>query len=262
MQNRYVGDVGDYGKYALLRALCQPAPEIALAVIWCLFPDESHNNDGRHISYLRDKRFVQLDPDLHEKLAHIVFRERRSLSEVEKSGCLPVSTVFCSEPISATHIVQDGASERRRYRAEWLSDCLHRTRNCDLAFFDPDNGLEIASVAKHQPKAGKYIYWDELVPFWRRGNSLLIYHHLNRTESASNQVEMLARRCTTELYGANPVPLVFRRGSSRVFWLIHHVDPLGCELQRRARDMLNSGWSRHFQPFGWPNTAHAAASAP
>jgi hypothetical protein len=55
MQDRYVGDVGDFAKYALLRRLCgQPGERaIRLGVVWCLFPDESLTNDGRHISNSR-----------------------------------------------------------------------------------------------------------------------------------------------------------------------------------------------------------------
>src|SRR5690348_3816657 len=53
MQDRYVGDVGDFAKYGLLRRLTGRAGErkVRLGVVWCLFPDEAHNNDGRHISY-------------------------------------------------------------------------------------------------------------------------------------------------------------------------------------------------------------------
>ena len=43
------------------------------------------------------------------------------------------------------------------------------------------------------------------------------YHHLNRITSASHQVANLAQRFTAELDSANVIPLVFRRGSSRVF---------------------------------------------
>jgi hypothetical protein len=89
MQNRYVGDVGDYGKYALLRGLCDPdaRPAVRLGVVWCLFPDETFNNDGKHISYLKDPQFAQLDIDLHAALAVIV-------STVEEV-CLP----FASTPV-------------------------------------------------------------------------------------------------------------------------------------------------------------------
>lgn len=39
MQDRYVGDIGDFGKYGLLRALC--AHDLSLGVVWYLVPDES-----------------------------------------------------------------------------------------------------------------------------------------------------------------------------------------------------------------------------
>jgi hypothetical protein len=46
MQDRYAGDIGDFVKLAILRAL---APGWHLGVAWWLYPDESHNGDGRHI---------------------------------------------------------------------------------------------------------------------------------------------------------------------------------------------------------------------
>ena len=49
MQNRYVGDIGDYLKLGILRAL---SPGYHLGVAWWLFPDEAHNRDGRHIGYM------------------------------------------------------------------------------------------------------------------------------------------------------------------------------------------------------------------
>jgi hypothetical protein len=253
MQNRYVGDVGDYGKYALLRVLCQPEASINLAVIWCLFPDESGNNDGRHVSYLRDQGFARLDVRLHATLADIVTKSRRNIAAIGDSGCLPASTVFCADPISAADAAQARSTERLRHRAEWLEACIRRTSTCELVFFDPDNGLEIASIPKHHPKSGKYIYWDELAQFWRRRNTLLIYHHLNRTVNAAKQVTGLTKRFAVEFPDARIIPLVFRRGSARVFWLVHHGDDLGRKLERRAANMLGGGWSRHFRPFGWPD---------
>ena len=40
MQNRYVGDVGDFGKYGLLRALCAPAGNnsVTRPAWWSLVP--------------------------------------------------------------------------------------------------------------------------------------------------------------------------------------------------------------------------------
>ena len=49
MQNRYVGDIGDYLKLGILRAL---SPKYRLGVAWWIYPDETHNADGQHIGYL------------------------------------------------------------------------------------------------------------------------------------------------------------------------------------------------------------------
>ena len=264
MQNRYVGDVGDYGKYALLRRLSgsENGLSVGLGVVWCLFPDENQKNDGSYISYLENYEFTELDPGLHGILDRIVSSGQRSVIAISEYGCLPLSTIFFADPISSAKGARIAPAERILHREAWLRACLNETQKCELVFFDPDNGLEVSSVPKHHPKAGKYIYWNELAPFWQRGNTLLIYHHLNRTVSAARQVEVLAVRFATEFDQARIVPLVFRRGSSRVFWLIHHGDDLGRELEGRAVDLLNGGWSQHFRPFGWPGHDQASTCAP
>jgi hypothetical protein len=40
---------------------------------------------------------------------------------------------------------------------------------------------------------------DEIAAFWGRGDTLLIYHHLNRTASAARQVDSLKLRLGTFL---------------------------------------------------------------
>ncbi len=67
MQNRYVADIGDYLKLGILRALL---PGYRLGVAWWLFPDESHNQDGRHVGYLqRPEQWRHFDPMLFDVLA-------------------------------------------------------------------------------------------------------------------------------------------------------------------------------------------------
>lgn len=101
MQNRYVGDLGDYGKYALLRAVCTPSNNLALrlGVAWYLFPNENHNNDGRHITYLKSGLYRDLDPDLHDTLSELVNSDRRSVSEIRNAAIMPQNTVFVARPV-------------------------------------------------------------------------------------------------------------------------------------------------------------------
>ena len=74
LQNRYVGDLGDFGKYGLLKALC--GDTLKLGVNWYLIPDESHN--GKHTAYLKSTHkdstaYRSCDPELYDSLRKIVF---------------------------------------------------------------------------------------------------------------------------------------------------------------------------------------------
>jgi hypothetical protein len=94
MQSRYVGDIGDYLKLGILRAL---SPGYHLGVAWWLFPDETHNKDGRHIGYLnRPQQWRHFDPDLFDALRRIVLSTQRNVHTLEVAGVLPDAT-FASE---------------------------------------------------------------------------------------------------------------------------------------------------------------------
>ena len=251
MQNRYVGDVGDFAKYALLRRMGGTSVErpVRIAVVWCLFPDESHNNDGRHVSYVRRPEFADLDDKLLKMLRQIIKSGKRSISAVASAQILPKGTIFCNKLVSLPKGSRSKGTDRLLHRSSWLEGCLKVTSNSELIFFDPDNGLEVSSIPKHDVKAGKYIYWDELELFWSRGHALLIYHHLNRTKPAADQVALLTARIQANFEGGVVKALVFRRGSCRVFWLVCRPNSLGSDLQRRAEAFLSGNWSKHFRSF-------------
>lgn len=245
MQNRYVGDVGDFGKYALLRALVSDA--LALAVVWCAFPDENHNGDGRHVSYLDNARYRALDPELHDELVRIVKDGRRSMAEVEAAPIFRRNTMFVRKLSSGMSSGQTTTQRRSSYRREWVEAALADTVFANLVFFDPDNGIGTAATARNGPKGGKFIYWDELLRFWERGQSLVVYHHLNRTASVAAQTESLRVRFHSEL-GHVPflAPLTFRRGSCRHFWIVGQ-EVHGRALRKGVRSFLDAGWHAHFE---------------
>ena len=107
MQNQYVGDIGDFGKYGLLRHLTgmrgDAAPEDALrlGVVWYLFPDEAPiRMTGSLTGYLCDKRdnhekFRNCDTDLYDALHKIVMEEKiRNVAKVQESGILTGNTAY------------------------------------------------------------------------------------------------------------------------------------------------------------------------
>jgi hypothetical protein len=246
MQNRYVGDLGDFAKYALLRSIADKSG-FKLGVVWCLFENELHNCDGRHTSYLQRGEFRNLDPVLHDRLALIVRSGRRSVRTISRVKIFPSDTVLFDSPIAPSNRMRVDGAAREAYRTRWISQALAATLTCELIFFDPDNGLEIPSVPKHGPKAGKYIFLDELNSFWQRGQSLIIYHHLNRSASVQDQTCAVKNRILTKFADAEIVnSLLFRRGSCRHFWIIGQATH-SAELRSGVETMLASGWSRYFE---------------
>ena len=83
MQNMYVGDIGDYGKYGLLRALSQP--DYKLGIVWYLIPNESHLKDGKHIDFLSKLKYIDCDRPLFSTLSDIISSGKRNVSKIEKS---------------------------------------------------------------------------------------------------------------------------------------------------------------------------------
>lgn len=242
MQNRYVGDVGDFGKYGLLRTLTASS-KLQLAVLWYLYPDEAHNGDGRHLSYLAQPAFENLDPQLHHELRDLISAGKRSIAEVQRRPVLPSNTIYVDAALPGENAAR---SEIPLLRREWLLDALARTQEADIAFFDPDNGIETRSVPMNSRKGGKYVFWGELEPFWKRGQSLVIYHHLNRTAPIEAQTKALREKFRRHFPDAGLVaPLLFRRGSCRHFWLIGQGRHSG-DLQSGIEVLLASDWSRHF----------------
>jgi hypothetical protein len=245
MQDRYVGDVGDYGKYGLLRALARHSADCGpLAIVWCRYPDESHNSDGRHTSYLSSPAFAGLDPELHSTLRGIISRKERRIKAVQQAGIFQPDTIYFEDTPHA--VAGAKPSQRIAARAEWRARALDATCHAGVVFFDPDNGLETKSVPKSHPKAGKYIYWDDLLPFWTRGQSLIVYHHLNRTSPAAVQTAALRHEFMMH-FGSVPFldALLFRRGSCRHFWVVGQKRHANF-LRDFIRKFLDVGWHAHF----------------
>ena len=239
MQDRYVGDIGDFGKYALLNALA--GDELRLGVHWYLNRGEEDNADGRFTDY---KELRGCDPTLYEALQDIVRSGRRSVCEVERAGILPSGTVFFSLPLSSPD-----PWDRTAQRRAWNARALETLAGADLIFMDPDNGLSTKPTALLGAKGAKYVSVEELVPYVRRGKSVVIYHHADRHQGglAATVPTILAllRSLGSE---AAPLAFVFRRVSARVYFIVPakaHADI----LVRRCLQFLDTPWvaNGHFE---------------
>jgi hypothetical protein len=170
MQNRYVGDIGDYMKFGILRAL---SPGYHLGVAWWLFPDESHNQHGQHIGYLKQpEQWRHFDRPLFDALEKIVASGQRDVGALEMANLLP-GAIFASETIPVAGTI----AERLNQRHQWFTTVQRTLDGADLLFVDPDNGLEPEGYGHDSATAGKSVLLSELRALARPGRCLIVYHH-------------------------------------------------------------------------------------
>lgn len=245
MQNMYVGDIGDYGKYGLLRALA-PAYQ-KLGVVWYLVGNEYHLNDGRHIDYLEKLKFMDCDEELFVKLKQIIASNNRNLEQIQEDEILPDNTVYYDEQLSYDGVKANspmGRAERLRVREKWIGNAIEEVSGCDAVFLDPDNGLETPSVDKHKSKAPKYVFYNEVERFLSNTETVIIYHHLSRTGNHLSQISNRAQILKEISGDSNDViSLRFKPYSPRAYFIIT------CEsaVKQKVKEFLSSKWKDCFQ---------------
>ena len=171
MKDQYFGDINDYRKYGLLRALAGRG-ELDMCVAWMLTPNDE-GRDGGFRTYLREPaKWRGCDPELYDFLASVLAdSEQPRVSMIEGSSLLP-GTTFIEE------VVPDDRSRRR----DWGGRLLEAAVGAELVFLDPDNGFEVRSRPVGRKGSGKYALWDEVTRLYEAGSSVLIYQHFCREE--------------------------------------------------------------------------------
>jgi hypothetical protein len=169
MKNQYFGDLNDFKKYGLLRAL-SGSGRLSTAVCWTLTENDSRS-DGSRIRYLREPTvWRNRDPILFDHLREQVLRKGvRRVRAIERAGVLPNCRFFGG-------IVGDDAT----LRDDYFERFFRFAEGAELIFFDPDNGLGVKSVARGRKRSSKYLYQCELDRAFRVGHSVLFYQHFPR----------------------------------------------------------------------------------
>lgn len=183
MKDQYFGDINDYRKYGLLRALLSNAGG-RLLVAWMLTPDDG-GRDGRLRSYLEaPQTWRNYDPELFDGLADLLRSARQpSVSLIRGSTLLPRSSYYSA-------VVPDARPERDA----WFQGLLCAATGAGLIFLDPDNGIEVPSRPVGRKRSSKYVMWQEVEGLWSAGYSLLIYQHFRREKR-----ETFPQRLVSEL---------------------------------------------------------------
>ena len=219
-------------------------------------PDESHNADGKHVAYLDPahcsaSRFRALDPDLYVRLSGMATTEPvRSVAGLERCGALPAGTVTFAESLTFNDLQVSDKASRVARRSTWLDAALAATVGCELVLLDPDNGVRATdhTVSRHRNKSEKHAYVDEIKAFLDRGQSVVVYHHADRSALVPDQAQ---RRMSEIEAGCGVRPLAAVRASAgtvRLFVVI--AAPLHRQrLGDRLRALEGSPWASELRVY-------------
>ena len=166
MQDRYAGDIGDFGKFALLKTLS--AAGFTIGVNWyrtCPQSFEKQDDGKYHIP----QKYFSCDRQLAEKLSaisHLPMAER-TIRKLQDAGL--VDAIWFSDEVS----LKEG-------RLVWHRRAVSALSACDIVFLDPDNGLLVKSVGRGSARSVKYVFPEEVADYIARGISVVFYNHRQR----------------------------------------------------------------------------------
>jgi hypothetical protein len=241
MRDSYVADVGDFGKYALLKALA--GNDLRLGVVWCWNTLEDASQDGRFTEYAQLR---SCDPALHDNLLQILKGNQRTLVEVEKGSILPSTTLFYGDPIPAPHapcLSPAARDAQARLRETWFEQAFNTFSDAELVFLDPDNGLAGSRAKRHCRNSVKFVFTNEVTDWLGRGQSVILYQHQQR-KSLNEQVAEQRKMFGT---GTTCLAVSFHRRSVRIYYILPARDHR-VRLSERLTRFLAGAWGEHFSP--------------
>lgn len=249
MQNAYVGDIGDFAKYGLLRAICG---DRRLGVAWYLHPSPEqttgqHTGDGRHTKYLSDRNnWRDLDPQLFDTLRGLVRGGHRNVRRIEDSGLLGDAR-FAGEPLDIRRVP---IARRAAWRDRWFQAVKSRLTGCNLIFADPDNGLYPDERFKPtQHVSAKRIPITEVAQL-ADGRPTVIYHHNTRFRGGHHEE---IRYWMERLPGCQWA-WYWRRWSNRTFFVLNPDTAIERRLIAHAKRWRGHG---NLHPPEKPVPAHS-----
>jgi len=245
MQDRYVADVGDFGKFQLFRYLFEqeesPMSGKALSQIWFLHEGEGErNNDGRHIDYF--ERMMGSDEYLEHSLMDLLMRDKREVEELEKLKLLRNARFFYEQVPKA---LED--------RYLWLNKALTFSNRSQVVAVAPDNGmalkcnrkeesfdfLTLASDYTQKVYPHKYIFADEISYFYRLPylEICIVYQHLGRCFSHERQIMTLLESLRREYH--HVLAVKHKPYSPRVFFFLCKSQVIRESLELRLKAFEN-----------------------
>ena len=244
MKTQYFGDINDFHKYRLLRGLAKAG--LKLGVCWMLTPCDGRT-DGGKTEYL-DK------PEDYKAFAPEIFNAIKSVRmEVRESKSFAPFQNFKPEPIPGALFSEDCAEgaiaclDNQLERGAFISRTLGKfaTSNVDVAFFDPDNGLERSGgkPARGQLQSGKFIYWEEVEDVFERGLSVLLYQHGTQAESRERHIGRLRKEASNRL----PEARCWAFRTPHIFFLLITQERHFQLIKQWVKESSNDSWTSEFR---------------
>ena len=171
---------------------------------------------------------------------------------------LGAGTCFFGDLLDLADLPVAARAARQARRRSWVERALAATADCDLIFADPDNGIRSSGhrAPGHRTEAVKHAYLDELAGFARRGQSLIVYHHADRSAAVDQQARSRLADLAREV-PAEPVAAVrASRGTSRLFLVAAATPPHAGYLAGRLTAIQASPWGSELKVY-WPDPGSA-----
>ena len=236
MQDRYAGDIGDYGKIGLLRIL--QAHGLLVAVNWYrVDPLEIEKRDDGTFKQDDGKFLIPddlrvCDKELADTLFRIAMSKYRSVEVLEQANLIPGACYF-HELLKADN------------RDEWHRRAMEKLKGSDIVFLDPDNGLLVTSVGKMSARSVKYTFYEEVGDYFRRGQSVLIYNHRSRKQESVYFHEICSRlQETTGVPESEILKITFPRRSVRDYLAVPASEEHRRIIEETFTAMEKSVWGR------------------
>ena len=239
MQDKYVGDVGDFGKYGLLRTLAgiepEATPRYRLGVVWYLLEDAGLLYDAK-LEYLsKPDELRRYDEELFDVLRDIVDNKKRTVKEVKNREILGREgrdAVYFAEPVP-----------NRRKRCQWQSRALDKLRDAKVVFFDPDKGLATPEREAKPGRSLKHAYVNEVRPFVNRGQTVVIYQSYWRDGTHDEEMRKWRDERLTD-FDLDEHPRVV--GTIDRAFIVLPATPHVEHIDRRLRSFVER-WGEHFK---------------
>ena len=241
MKVQYFADVNDYRKFALLRLLAKEGA-LKIGVCWMLTEPDGRTDGNSRRYRERPELWRGFDSKPFDALKTV--RSPPALSDlqrIEKEDVIP-GAAFFEDP------TPDAVTERTKFH----HDCMAKLAMAELVFFDPDNGLEIASCPKGRKGSSKFVFCDEISDHYARGQSVVVYQHFPREPRPA-----ILARVSGAIHAVLPCSQIWSFETAHVVFMLAAQPTHAARVEAAAR-VANQHWlpkffkvvQRHEQPLG------------